>query len=99
MAEYFFGITDKGKRRDNNEDTFIVREVSNKVLLACVIDGVGGYNGGEVAAEIARSVILEQVKHVSGDIIETLHAAVVAANEKIQQQRNAKDENANMACV
>ncbi len=100
MAEYFIGITDKGKRREKNEDTFIVQEVSNKqFLIACVIDGVGGYNGGEVAAEIARSVILEHVQNLSGDIIETLQLAVVAANERIQQQRNANEGNANMACV
>jgi PPM family protein phosphatase len=100
MAEYFFGITDKGKRRENNEDTFIVQEISNKgLLLACVIDGVGGYNGGEVAAGIARAVILEHVQHISGDIIETLQHAVIAANEKIQEQRSAGEGNANMACV
>ncbi|MEO7306531.1 MAG: protein phosphatase 2C domain-containing protein [Ferruginibacter sp.] len=100
MAEYFFGITDTGNRREKNEDTFIVQEISNKnFLLACVIDGVGGYNGGEVAAAIARSVILEHVQHLSGDIIEILQLAVIAANEKIQQQRGFKEENANMACV
>jgi serine/threonine protein phosphatase PrpC len=100
MVEYFFGITDKGKRRDKNEDTFIVQEISNNnFLLACVIDGVGGYNGGEVAAGIARYVILEQVHHISGDIAEKLQLAVIAANEKIQQQRSAKESNANMACV
>lgn len=100
MAAYFFGITDKGKRRDNNEDTFIVQEIpGGQLLLACVIDGVGGYNGGEVAAEIARKVILEKSTHFSGDIIETLRLAVVAANESIQQQRHADKENADMACV
>jgi len=100
MAEYFFGITDKGKRREKNEDTFIVREISDRqFLLACVIDGVGGYSGGEVAAEIARTVILEHVQHVKGDIIEILQLAVIAANERIQQQRSVKEGNANMACV
>jgi len=100
MTAYFSGITDKGKRRENNEDTFIVQEIpGTPYLLACVIDGVGGYNGGEVAAEIARTVILEEVKHISGNIIETLQNAVVAANERIQEQRHADRENANMACV
>ena len=100
MAAYFFGITDKGKLRENNEDTFIVQELpGTPFLLACVIDGVGGYNGGEVAAEIARTVILEAVKQISGNIIETLQHAVVSANERIQQQRHADKDNANMACV
>jgi len=100
MAGYFFGITDKGKLRETNEDTFIVQEVcGNTLTLACVIDGVGGYKGGEVAAEIARAVILEHARDLAGDIIETLQLAAVAANERIQQQRNADDANANMACV
>jgi serine/threonine protein phosphatase PrpC len=48
MGEYFFGITDKGKRRDKNEDTFILMEAAGKeFLIACVIDGVGGYTGGD----------------------------------------------------
>lgn len=97
---YFFGITDKGRRRDNNEDTFIVQEIAGReLLLACVIDGVGGYRGGEVAAEIARTVILENVQDLSGDIIETLEAAVIAANERIQLERNGNEQNASMACV
>jgi PPM family protein phosphatase len=99
MAGYFFGITDKGMIRERNEDTFIVQEINKQFLLACVIDGVGGYKGGEVAAAIARAVILEHVQHLDGDIIERLQLAVVAANEKIQEQRNAGNGNANMACV
>ncbi len=67
MAEYFFGITDKGKRREKNEDTFIAGELPGKeFVVACVIDGVGGYNGGEVAAEIARSVIIEHLQDFPG---------------------------------
>lgn len=100
MAAYFFGITDKGKRREKNEDTFIVQEIpGTSCLLACVIDGVGGYTGGEVAAGIARAVILERLQHLNGDIAGTLQLAVVAANEKIQEQRRADKGYANMACV
>ena len=51
MTENFFGITDRGKQRDNNEDTFIAEKVlKDRYVMACVIDGVGGYEGGEIAA-------------------------------------------------
>ena len=30
MAENFFGLTDTGKIRDNNEDTFIAQFILNK---------------------------------------------------------------------
>ncbi len=100
MAEYFIGITDKGKRRENNEDTFIVQELPGKdFIVACVIDGVGGYNGGEVAAAIARSVILEQLQDLSDDIIGSLRDAVIAANEKIHTERSGSGSRENMACV
>ena len=100
MAEYFVGITDKGKRRDQNEDTFIAREFLKKeFVVACVIDGVGGYNGGEIAAAITRSVILEHLKSVKGSITETLQAAIIAANVKIQEERKKDIQNEQMACV
>ncbi len=100
MAAYFFGITDKGNRREKNEDTFIAREMAgNGFVLACVIDGVGGYNGGEVAAEIASTVIVDQLQNIQGEITEAIQLAVITANEKIQFARNRNDNNANMACV
>ncbi len=100
MAEYFYGITDKGKRRERNEDTFFVKEIVNgKLIVACVIDGVGGYKGGDIAASIARSVIIKKLQHVSGNVIEALQQAVIAANEKINQQKKTGDDNERMACV
>ena len=43
MAENYFGITDVGRVRHNNEDTFVAENLSGKnVVLAYVIDGVGG---------------------------------------------------------
>ncbi|MDN3657121.1 protein phosphatase 2C domain-containing protein [Ferruginibacter paludis] len=100
MAEYFFGMTDKGRRREKNEDTFFVREIINKrFLVACVIDGVGGYKGGDIAAAIARSVIMKKLETISEDVIETLQQAIVAANTKINQQKKPGAKNERMACV
>lgn len=100
MAEYFYGITDKGKRREKNEDTFFVREIINKrFVVACVIDGVGGYKGGEIAAGIARSVIIKRLETLSEDVIDSLQQAIVAANAKINQEKKAGDKNERMACV
>ena len=100
MAEYFFGITDKGRRREKNEDTFFVREIINKrFLVACVIDGVGGYKGGDIAAAIARTVIMKKLETISEDVVETLQQAIVAANSKINQQKKPGAKNERMACV
>lgn len=100
MTDNFFGITDKGRRRDKNEDTFIAENLAGTQLaLACVIDGVGGYAGGEVAAGIARTVILDHVKKLSGDVVPILKRAIVAANEKIFSEKKKNNGNESMACV
>jgi serine/threonine protein phosphatase PrpC len=101
MADYFYGITDKGKRREKNEDTFFAREIPGTQLLAAgVIDGVGGYQGGDIAAEIARTVILKSLETISGDkVIESLRVAIIAANEKINETKKEEAVNEQMACV
>jgi serine/threonine protein phosphatase PrpC len=100
MAEYFFGITDTGRQRDNNEDTFIAERVLNdKFLAAGVIDGVGGYEGGEVAAAIARESILQYFTVPSGSIPAMIQEAVVSANQKIYNEKQRTGTHSNMACV
>jgi serine/threonine protein phosphatase PrpC len=100
MAENFFGITDTGKVRDNNEDAFIAKKVlNNKFIIACAIDGVGGYAGGEIAAEIARESIFENFASPSGDLIEAMKASFKQANEKIFAEKLQTKEHSKMACV
>ena len=43
MADNFFGMTNTGRIRDNNEDTFLAETLPNGWIVACVIDGVGVY--------------------------------------------------------
>lgn len=100
MAENYFGITDTGKLRDNNEDAFIAQPVlNNKFIAACVIDGVGGYEGGEVAAALAQESILTSFKNTTADIIKLLKQSLSFANEKIYKERIRSEQNNNMACV
>jgi serine/threonine protein phosphatase PrpC len=100
MAKNFFGITDTGMLRDNNEDTFIAETVlDNQFILACVIDGVGGYSGGEVAARLAHDAILNHLRTPSADIIRTMQEAVAAANDSIYKEKQQSKQNDQMACV
>ena len=101
MAENFFGITDPGKLRTNNEDTFIAQPVgNNKFIAACVIDGVGGYEGGEIAAHLAHDTILSHINNLgSADIIEVMKDALIAANEAIYKEKQISKQNKQMACV
>ena len=100
MADNFFGITDKGKMRDNNEDRFIAQTVLQKrYILACVIDGVGGYEGGEIASDLAHDSIQNYLQKPFTEVISALKNALTAANEKIYKKKLAENEINEMACV
>ncbi len=100
MVENYFGITDKGKQRSNNEDTFIAQLLSNSQLIAaCVIDGVGGYEGGEVAAELAQQAIIKQLGQSFSDVYFHLNQAILVANSAIIKEKEEKKANEQMACV
>lgn len=100
MAEHYFGITDTGKLRDNNEDTFIAEPVlKGGFIAACVIDGVGGYEGGEVAAATARAAILDYFTVPSGAVPAMMREALLSANEKICAEKTQGHKNSEMACV
>lgn len=97
----FYGNTDLGKMRDNNEDAFVVQNIwDDNHLLAVVIDGVGGNEGGEVAAEIAKESIKNYLlKYPNGERVELLKQAVVFANNMVLEERTKQPQYANMSCV
>ncbi|BAU54932.1 PP2C family protein-serine/threonine phosphatase [Mucilaginibacter gotjawali] len=100
MTEQFFGLTDPGKQRKNNEDTYIAEiTADNQFIIACVIDGVGGYAGGEVAAALARDIILKRLEKPSGEIIPIMLDCFNQANQKILFEKQNSKEHAHMACV
>jgi serine/threonine protein phosphatase PrpC len=100
MAKNYFGLTDVGKQRSNNEDTFIAEMVMNDAFIAaCVIDGVGGYSGGEVAAELARETIIKYLHEKPADVVALLKDAIAAANLRIYNEKRDNKENGKMACV
>ncbi|TFF39304.1 PP2C family protein-serine/threonine phosphatase [Mucilaginibacter psychrotolerans] len=99
MAENFFGLTDTGKVRSNNEDTFIAERLGSGLILAGVIDGVGGYNGGEVAAAIAREQISDYLESKKGEPIPAMIEAVKRANNAIAAKKLEEKELDSMACV
>ncbi|HYO23169.1 MAG TPA: protein phosphatase 2C domain-containing protein [Flavisolibacter sp.] len=99
MTENFFGITNTGKVRDNNEDAFIAERLSNGWIIACVIDGVGGYEGGEVAAEIARTTILQKLQQNPGDVLQAMKESMQLANQNIYNEKLNGKGNNQMACV
>jgi serine/threonine protein phosphatase PrpC len=97
----FFGKTDMGKLRTNNEDNLIFQHIwDDNHVLGVAIDGVGGYEGGEVAAEIAKTVIVEYLKkYPNGERLILLKQAVTEANNCIFEESQKQLKFSQMSCV
>ena len=59
-----FGYTYIG-RRSNNEDNYEILQLSNDSFFLAVADGMGGYEGGEIASQLAMEAILEILHHLT----------------------------------
>lgn len=79
------GATDVGKKRTNNEDTFLIltpEQVPDLPLDALMLaaDGMGGHQRGEVASGMVRDIFSELF---SGQLAEFLSAYGIDSSEKL----------------
>ncbi|MBI1910136.1 MAG: Stp1/IreP family PP2C-type Ser/Thr phosphatase [Deltaproteobacteria bacterium] len=64
-----YGLSDVGKKREKNEDSFLLNE---EIGLYLVADGMGGHLGGEYASRLAVTTIEEVLKKLREDPESTL---------------------------
>lgn len=94
------GDTHKGNVRTSNQDYYLI---DASIGLAVICDGVGGSAGGEVAsqiaAETARSVIVDGLPRVKDakQISGLLHRAVASANEIVLERSSKESDHPHMA--
>ncbi len=58
----FAAVTDIGKIREKNEDNVLI---SSDLSLGIVADGMGGHSAGEIASNIAVSVLAETIRKIN----------------------------------
>ena len=59
-----FGLTDKGKTRNENQDSFLIEDcekASCSIMALC--DGMGGANAGGLASELSAKAFVNHVSH------------------------------------
>jgi serine/threonine protein phosphatase PrpC len=92
-------LTDVGCERSNNEDFCGHCVESPKDLVLAVADGVGGYDGGEVASQMAVEVTLAAYHESAASLgpAKRLYRAVQRANIEIYNRSLAVPELRRMA--
>src|SRR6516225_6560189 len=102
MILEFFSVTDTGRARRNNEDAVALDEAGRIAVLA---DGMGGYNAGEVASQMAaervRAELAERLRPLGAapsdaDLRAALLNAVDDANRAVYDAATTVPEYAGM---
>src|ERR1044071_3212262 len=111
------GVTDPGLVRDNNEDTFFIADpltgqkyngtatitqaVDSNRLLMIVSDGMGGYEGGEVASRLTVRTIKNELPKLSKKLSaqSRLEAAIEEANNIVWRRRTEDNQRRSMGAT
>ena len=94
-----YARTDKGNVRENNEDYFYISNSLDEVQLYLLADGMGGYNGGEIASKLAvqtaKNYIENNFKDIEKDkdsIIQLLGSSMEYANMVVYEKSKETPE-------
>lgn len=102
----YYGVSDTGLLRSENQDSYFVLKNKNNDFMAVVCDGIGGANAGEVASNIATKHLQNCFQHAKrfqndGDVKRWLLRVIQEANDKIFSQASKEYAQSGMGttCV
>lgn len=94
-----YAKSDKGKVREMNQDYFYISNSLDEIQLFILADGMGGYNGGEIASklavETAKNYIENNFRDIDKDrdsIIQLLGSSIEYANMVIYEKSKENPE-------
>jgi protein phosphatase len=94
-----YAKSDKGKVREMNQDYFYISNSLDEIQLYILADGMGGYNGGEIASslavETAKNYIKNNFKDIEKDkdsIIQLLGSSMEYANMVVYEKSKENPE-------
>lgn len=94
-----FAKSDLGKARELNEDSYRIPGEEEELKLYILADGMGGYNGGEIASKLAiesakRYLVsnFDQIPHDRGNIEELIRSSMEYAN-MVVYEKSKEDSN------
>ncbi len=96
----FDAVSNVGKVRNNNEDSYYVSENENYPLFI-VADGIGGHNYGEIASNMAVEVIKNSIKTIDhyenlDELESDMINAISEANKSVYSKSQSADEFSGM---
>ena len=96
-----FAKSDIGKARDQNEDYYYISD--KEIHLYILADGMGGYNGGEIASKLATMSAKNyiesnfiQTDHTKESILELIKSAMEYANMIVYEKSKENTDLENM---
>jgi protein phosphatase len=75
--------TDKGKKRDENQDSCYIPNNESKINVFIVADGMGGHNAGKIASQEAVKSILEYLSKNYNEILNDKDAVISLIKDSI----------------
>lgn len=98
----YWGLSDIGKVRAQNQDAFRIEQLDRHTILAVVCDGMGGAKSGNIASRLAIDVFVAEVKNSykpsmsQEQISQLLRSALDLANVTVYEQARQFEEFAGM---
>ena len=94
-----YAKSDNGNVRETNEDYFYISNSLDQIQLFLLADGMGGYNGGEIASQLAiqtaKNYIENNFKDIEKDrdsIIQLLGSSMEYANMVVYEKAKENPE-------